>query len=324
MPSDSVLEGNIYGSSDPVLNALIPKLLDGTYTDPDQVWRQVYVPQYLDNFKNQNESREYWGKVARLASKGEPMVAGSLLAGAVGAAFTPEILACMSNPVCRTEASTALLDISMGDALGGSSLAVGGTGAVAASKFQQVEALFIRLAAKYDDVKPSATIIENELVKLTQNITTRNGETIAAGSYVKSVGDDLTVLAPDAKTIIQGPYGKFIDTPSLPAPNLGHATNWSEMSIAEKKAFQHSYSRHASDFDLPPWRESNAEQLKQEFNNAVISIKNNGTYIGEKLKPFNSQSVKVNYYEAIINGKHYYYYERLDGKFISAGLDRGG
>lgn len=72
----------------------------------------------------------------------------------------------------------------------------------------------------------------------------------------------------------------------------------------------------------PDWKELNAETLRLQFNHVVGYIRQNGTFLGTKMKPFREQSVRVNYYEAILNGTRYHYYETLSGRFVSAGKAR--
>ena len=104
---------------------------------------------------------------------------------------------------------------------------------------------------------------------------------------------------------------------------IGHTTPWDQMTKAQRKAFQHSYSRHASELGLPNWKQGNAEALRNQFNNIVGHVRNNGTKLPAGIKkPFNGQSVDVNFYEGVFNGTKYYYYETLDGIFISAGRAR--
>ncbi|MBX3423828.1 MAG: hypothetical protein KF752_19910 [Pirellulaceae bacterium] len=95
------------------------------------------------------------------------------------------------------------------------------------------------------------------------------------------------------------------------------------MTAAQRRAFQHSYSRHAQELGLPAWSQKNAEALRTQFNNIDGYIRENGTKIpNPPKKPFNGQSVDVNFYEAWFNGTKYYYYETLDDIFISAGKAR--
>ncbi|WP_144407569.1 hypothetical protein [Gynuella sunshinyii] len=62
------------------------------------------------------------------------------------------------------------------------------------------------------------------------------------------------------------------------------------MTKAQKKAFQHSYSRHADEMGLPKWSQKNAESLRQQFNNVVGHIRETGTHLGTGMKPFNGKS----------------------------------
>ena len=111
--------------------------------------------------------------------------------------------------------------------------------------------------------------------------------------------------------------------PNSVVPKIGHATPWDQMTAAERRAFQHSYSRHANELGLPSWSQKNAENLRQKFNLVVEYIRSNSTKIvNPPKKPFNGQSVNVNYYDASFHGVQYYYYETLEGTFISAGRAR--
>lgn len=101
---------------------------------------------------------------------------------------------------------------------------------------------------------------------------------------------------------------------------VGHTTPWSQMTRAERKAFQHSYSRHASEFNLPNWSQSQADILQELFNNAVTNVRAAGVkgfFNTQEL--LNGVKTTVNRTEPIIHGQKYYYYETQGGKFISAG-----
>jgi len=53
---------------------------------------------------------------------------------------------------------------------------------------------------------------------------------------------------------------------------------------------------------------SNAAALQQQFNNVVGYIRQNGTQLpGPIYKPWNGQSVKVNFFEGNFHGTKYYY-----------------
>ena len=105
-------------------------------------------------------------------------------------------------------------------------------------------------------------------------------------------------------------------------PRIGHPVNWDAMSAQQRRAFQHSYTRHGSELGLPNWRQGNAEELRVLFNERVASLRSPESYIDVRRKPFNGASVDVNYFKSIENGIRYYYYETLDGVFISAGESR--
>lgn len=92
------------------------------------------------------------------------------------------------------------------------------------------------------------------------------------------------------------------------------------MTKAEARAFQHSYSRHASELGLPNWSQTRAGELQNLFNNAVSKIRNAGSNSFFKSQELvNGVKTTVNRTEPIINGQKYFYYETLQGKFISAG-----
>jgi RHS repeat-associated protein len=100
---------------------------------------------------------------------------------------------------------------------------------------------------------------------------------------------------------------------------VGHLTPWSQMTKAERRAFQHSY-RKAEQLDLPIWRESEANILQELFNNKVTNIRSagaNGFFNSREL--LNGVKTTVNRTEPVYFGEKYYYYETLQGKFISAG-----
>ena len=103
---------------------------------------------------------------------------------------------------------------------------------------------------------------------------------------------------------------------------IGHPVPLSKMTKAQRRAFQHSYSRHGAELGLPKWSQKNAEALRQKFNKVVGHIRETGTYQGIRMKPFNGKSARVNYYESNLHGSKYYYYETMSGQFVSAGKAR--
>jgi RHS repeat-associated protein len=127
------------------------------------------------------------------------------------------------------------------------------------------------------------------------------------------------------KVIVEAPtYGKVVDDGAEVAVDVvkeaGHLTPWQKMTNSEKRAFQHSYSRHASEFELPNWSQSRAAELQTQFNNAITNIRNAGATGFFKSTEFvNGVSTTVNRTEPLINGQRFYYYETIDGQFISAG-----
>jgi hypothetical protein len=101
---------------------------------------------------------------------------------------------------------------------------------------------------------------------------------------------------------------------------VGHTTPWSEMTEAARRAFQHSYSRHASEFGLPNWSQARASELQGLFNAAVTNIRSAGANGFFRLQELvNGVRTVVNRTQPVINGQRYYYYETLQGRFISAG-----
>ncbi|WP_240220542.1 RHS repeat-associated core domain-containing protein [Rheinheimera hassiensis] len=103
---------------------------------------------------------------------------------------------------------------------------------------------------------------------------------------------------------------------------IGHTVPWADMTKAQRKAFQHSYSRHGAELGLPKWQQGDAEALRQQFNNVVGHIRETGTNLGTMMKPFNGKSTRVNYFESNLQGTKYYYYETMSGQFVSAGKAR--
>ncbi|WP_395854823.1 RHS repeat domain-containing protein [Cystobacter fuscus] len=105
---------------------------------------------------------------------------------------------------------------------------------------------------------------------------------------------------------------------------------WSQMTNAERKAFQHAYSRHGADFNLPNWSQSKAEQLRQQFNQAVEGVRTRAQSAFITKKPFGVKgSGKTGDSKYMIflrhtdgSGTSYYYYETLMGRFVSSGLNR--
>ncbi|WP_143305306.1 RHS repeat-associated core domain-containing protein [Chitinophaga vietnamensis] len=109
-------------------------------------------------------------------------------------------------------------------------------------------------------------------------------------------------------------------TRSEPIARVGHTTEWAQMTAAERKAFQHSYSRHAAELGLPNWRQTEAASMQRQFNKKVSEIRAAGANnFFHSYELVNGRREMVSRTEPVINGEHYYYYETLSGKFISAG-----
>ena len=67
------------------------------------------------------------------------IIAGLALGVAVAAEAAPAVMVCLTNPICRTEASIAVAEMAAGEALGPTSLAVlPATGALVMRKGDQV------------------------------------------------------------------------------------------------------------------------------------------------------------------------------------------
>ncbi len=62
--------------------------------------------------------------------------------------------------------------------------------------------------------------------------------------------------------------GKTLSAPAQAvASQIGHSTPWAQMTAAQRRAFQHSYSRHAHELGLPSWsqkkRRNATESIQQ-------------------------------------------------------------
>ncbi|GEJ43567.1 DUF6443 domain-containing protein [Chryseobacterium sp. ON_d1] len=103
------------------------------------------------------------------------------------------------------------------------------------------------------------------------------------------------------------------------AVRVGHLTPWAEMVKEERRAFQHSYKK-AAELDLPVWHEKEADILQELFNNKVSNIREAGANSFFKSNEWvRGVRTTVNRTEPIIGGEKYYYYETIQGKFVSAG-----
>ncbi|MFN6103138.1 MAG: polymorphic toxin-type HINT domain-containing protein, partial [Planctomycetaceae bacterium] len=161
---------------------------------------------------------------------------------------------------------------------------------------------------------------ESGTLRQVTRITPRRGPPVAV--FNLEVDAEHVYFVSTAGVLVHNAYPGGVPGKGVVA-QIGHATPWAQMTAAQRKAFQHSYSRHAQELGLPAWSQKNAEALRTQFNSIVGYILQSGTKISNPpKKPFNGQSVDIEFYEAWLNGTKYYYYETLDGIFISAGKAR--
>jgi hypothetical protein len=116
--------------------------------------------------------------------------------------------------------------------------------------------------------------------------------------------------------------GRVAEKLGLTTARIGHAKPYNQMTVAERKAFQHSYGRHGAEFNLPNWSATQAESLRQKFNSAVGVVRENAqkvTLSTEKVKGVSTACRYFHYTDAA--GIRWYYYETLAGDFVSAGME---
>ena len=115
-----------------------------------------------------------------------------------------------------------------------------------------------------------------------------------------------------------------------PAHPIGFTRPWAEMSIAEREAFQHEYTRHREGLGLPNWKNLDAERLRRILNSVADYIVENANFVevvprkvAPRSAPFKisggNQMQDVAQYYAEIHGTRYYTYSTLGGRFVSAG-----
>jgi hypothetical protein len=160
------------------------------------------------------------------------------------------------------------------------------------------------IAAKYGGAITKVTA--KMALNVSEKAASRVNKVFGLTDEVLSSADDVAKQADEVvEGVVQG---------------VGHTTPWSAMTRAEKRAFQHSYSRHSKELGLPNWAESKAADLQGLFNEAVTNIRNAGSnsfFLSQEW--VNGVMTTVNRTEPIINGQKYFYYETLQGVFISAG-----
>ena len=109
----------------------------------------------------------------------------------------------------------------------------------------------------------------------------------------------------------------------------GYLQSYRNMSTAQKGSFQHSYSRHSAELNLPSWKGSNADSLRAQFNNVVTHIRDNAQTVTVKTESVGVRGsgipavpTQVRHFVYETGGVKYYYYETFQGTFISAGRGR--
>jgi RHS repeat-associated protein len=123
-----------------------------------------------------------------------------------------------------------------------------------------------------------------------------------------------------ASTMYAGNY-RLLQNAINKASMAGHKVPWSEMTQKQRNAFRHSYDRHKTELGLPNFKESNPSHYQNLFNERVTQIRNAGigsfNYSQELV---NGRMQTVLRAEPVISGTKYFYYETLNGVFISAGV----
>lgn len=99
------------------------------------------------------------------------------------------------------------------------------------------------------------------------------------------------------------------------------------MTNPEIEAFNHAISRHGAEFGLKWGKKETLPKLVDDFNFVTSNIRKNGKFIGIEYVKYgvkgsaaSTQSVPALVYNINIGGKIFYYWETLEGQFISAGL----
>ncbi|TCP25151.1 RHS repeat-associated protein [Tenacibaculum skagerrakense] len=108
----------------------------------------------------------------------------------------------------------------------------------------------------------------------------------------------------------------------LPERKTGHMKPWNEMTLKEQGKLRHTYDRKQKEFGLPNFRASKGAHHQKILNDKIAEVRNAGTKQGffRSTEWVNGQMTPVNRSNPIINGVRHYYYETLDGKFVSFGI----
>jgi hypothetical protein len=177
-------------------------------------------------------------------------------------------------------------------------------------------------------------LVSAVLVAVAAYLVKKGGEALGKTKFAKTVGE--TRLAEwfkerqqlkTTKTVGKDLGYRGAEKAGIHTVEIGHATPWDQMTPVEKNAFKHSYSRHSTELGLPSWAETKAEALRQQFNARVGEIRANAQNVWRTNMPYGERgsgvptgSVPVRWFEFTDpGGVHWYYYETLEGKFVSAG-----
>jgi hypothetical protein len=116
---------------------------------------------------------------------------------------------------------------------------------------------------------------------------------------------------------------------NLRTQDMPFKKTWAQMTMDERRAFQHVYDRHAGRLGLPQWSERNADKLIAEYNRVAPMIKSQAQVIRFDIRPAGRrgsgqpgryQPVRV-YEYTDPKGTKFFYMEDMEGNFISAGQD---
>ena len=147
----------------------------------------------------------------------------------------------------------------------------------------------------------------------------------AASWVLRHIGD----FAKRAGALAKRVPRKLVEALRVRSMKLPFPKAWSEMSKAERGAFQHSYSNHGHELGLPKWSQKNADALRDQFNRRVAEIRTQAQHVRKGQKPVGlkgsgqggkMETVRIFEYTDAA-GVKWYYYETLSGRFVSAGLD---
>jgi hypothetical protein len=309
------------------------------------------------------------GEATRLVKKFEQKLADFKAACKLSLDYMPEAVAMRAGETAR-DIVGGLLDFAVDAAkILGASTAVGailgaffgGVGAAPGATLGFEVGLMILelygLAVLVEAVMSIAKSLVTELGLFIQLVWEANGDKDTIDAAAHTLADSVGILASaalvalaaylmkkGAKALGETKFAKTIGETKLAkwlkarqqlgvdkSLGAGHATPWADMTAAERKAFQHSYSRHAAELGLPNWAQSKAPELQAQFNTRVAEIRLKAQKVTIAQKPYGEKgsgaagaSTTVRNFEYTDpSGTRWYYFERLsDGRFISAGKAR--